>query len=58
MWRTKSAKWVGIQYACYVGCSLFGVAYYVPFANAMWLGVVAATSGAAGFTLTDGDRGG
>jgi MFS family permease len=54
MWRTRSAKWVGIQYACYIGCSLFGVAYYFPFAKAMGLGVVAATSGAAGFALTDG----
>jgi len=25
MWRTPQAKWVGIQYALYVGCSLFGV---------------------------------
>jgi MFS transporter, OFA family, oxalate/formate antiporter len=54
MWRTKSAKWVGIQYACYVGCSLFGVAYYFPFATAMGLGSVAAVSGAAGFALADG----
>src|SRR5579875_600051 len=54
MWRTKSAKWVGIQYACYVGCSLFGVAYYFPFAQHMGLGSVAAASGAAGFALTDG----
>ena len=54
MWRTKSAKWVGIQYACYVGCSLFGVAYYFPFAQHMGLGTWAAVSGAAGFALTDG----
>jgi OFA family oxalate/formate antiporter-like MFS transporter len=54
MWRTRSAKWVGIQYACYVGCSLFGVAYYFPFAQAMNLGTVAAVSGVAGFSLTDG----
>jgi MFS transporter, OFA family, oxalate/formate antiporter len=54
MWRTKSAKWVGIQYACYVGCSLFGVAYYFPFAQHMGLGSVAAVSGAAGFALADG----
>src|SRR5438034_4355335 len=32
MWRTPQSKWVGIQYALYVGCSLFGVAFYVPFA--------------------------
>jgi OFA family oxalate/formate antiporter-like MFS transporter len=53
MWRTPQAKWVGIQYACYVGCSLFGVAFYVPFAEAKglgWIGVV----GFAGFALTDG----
>jgi OFA family oxalate/formate antiporter-like MFS transporter len=54
MWRTKSAKWVGLQYAFYVGCSLFGVAYYFPFAQAMGLGTVAAVSGVAGFSLTDG----
>ena len=28
MWRTPQAKWIGIQYALYIGCSLFGVAYY------------------------------
>jgi MFS transporter, OFA family, oxalate/formate antiporter len=54
MWRTKAAKWVGLQYAFYVGCSLFGVAYYFPFAKAMNLGTVAAVSGVAGFSLTDG----
>jgi MFS family permease len=54
MWRTKSAKWVAIQYACYVGCSLFGVAYYFSFAQAMNLGTVAAVAGVAGFSLTDG----
>jgi MFS transporter, OFA family, oxalate/formate antiporter len=53
MWRTKSAKWVGIQYALYVGCSLFGVAYYVPFAQAKGLGMVGLV-GFAGFALTDG----
>ena len=53
MWRTKSAKWVGIQYALYVGCSLFGVAYYVPFAEAKGLGLVGLV-GFAGFALTDG----
>jgi len=26
MWRTPQAKWIGIQYALYIGCSLFGVA--------------------------------
>jgi MFS family permease len=53
MWSTPQAKWIGIQYACYVGCSLFGVAFYVPFAEAKglgWIGVV----GFAGFSLTDG----
>ena len=33
MWRTPQAKWIGIQYALYIGCSLFGVAYYYPFAQ-------------------------
>lgn len=53
MWRTKSARWIGIQYALYVGCSLFGVAYYVPFAEAKGLGLVGLV-GFAGFALTDG----
>jgi len=53
MWRTPTAKWVGIQYALYVGCSLFGVAYYVPFAEAKGLGMVGLV-GFAGFALTDG----
>ena len=43
MWYTPQAKWVGIQYALYVGCSLFGVAYYYPFANAMGLGALMRT---------------
>ena len=34
MWRTPQAKWIGIQYALFIGCSLFGVAYYYPFAQA------------------------
>ena len=54
MWYTPQAKWVGIQYALYVGCSLFGVAYYYPFAQAMNLGAVAVVAGVAGFSLTDG----
>ena len=33
MWRTPQAKWIGIQYALFIGCSLFGVAYYYPFAQ-------------------------
>jgi MFS transporter, OFA family, oxalate/formate antiporter len=53
MWRTPQSKWVGIQYALYVGCSLFGVAYYVPFAEAKGLGLVGLV-GFAGFALTDG----
>jgi OFA family oxalate/formate antiporter-like MFS transporter len=32
MWRTPQAKWIGIQYALFIGCSLFGVAYYYSFA--------------------------
>jgi len=54
MWRTKAAKWIGLQYACYIGCSLFGVAYYYGFAEAMGLGSVAAVVGFAGFSLADG----
>jgi MFS family permease len=54
MWRTPQAKWIGIQYALFIGCSLFGVAYYYPFAQAMHLGSVAAVAGFAGFALTDG----
>ena len=38
MWRTPQAKWIGIQYALFIGCSLFGVAYYYSFAEAMGLG--------------------
>jgi MFS transporter, OFA family, oxalate/formate antiporter len=53
MWRTPQSKWVGIQYALYVGCSLFGVAYFVPFAEAKGLGLVGLV-GFAGFALTDG----
>jgi MFS family permease len=54
MWRTPQPKWMGLQFACYVGCSLFGVAYYYPFAEAEHLGTVAAVVGFAGFSLTDG----
>jgi MFS family permease len=54
MWMTPQAKWMGIQYALYVGCSLFGVAYYYPFAQAMGIGAVAVVAGVAGFALADG----
>src|SRR5487761_347793 len=54
MWRPPQAKWIGIQYACYVGCSLFGVAYYYGFGTAMNLGKWAAVGGAALFALADG----
>ncbi len=54
MWRTPQAKWLGLQFACYVGCSLFGVAFYFPFASAMHLGYWGAAGGAAGFALCDG----
>ena len=54
MWRTPQAKWIGIQYALYVGCSLFGVAYYYGFATAMGLGTATAVVGFAGFSLADG----
>ncbi len=54
MWNTPQPKWMGIQFALYVGCSLFGVAFYFPFAVAMHLGFIAPLAGAAGFALTDG----
>ncbi len=54
MWNTPQAKWLSIQYALYVGCSLFGVAYYYVFGTAEHLGSVAVVSGAAGFALADG----
>jgi len=54
MWRTPQAKWIGIQYALFIGCSLFGVAYYYPFAKQQGLGSVAAVAGFAGFALCDG----
>jgi MFS transporter, OFA family, oxalate/formate antiporter len=54
MWRTPQAKWIGIQYALYIGCSLFGVAYYYGFGTAMHLGTYAVVGGAAGFALADG----
>ena len=54
MWRTPQAKWIGIQYALYIGCSLFGVAYYYGFATAMNLGTATAAVGFAGFSLADG----
>jgi OFA family oxalate/formate antiporter-like MFS transporter len=54
MWATPQAKWLGIQYALYIGCSLFGVAYYYDFGTEMHLGAVAAVAGVAGFSLADG----
>lgn len=54
MWRTPQAKWIGTQYACYIGSSLFGVAYYYVFGTAMGLGTFAVVAGAAGFSLADG----
>jgi MFS transporter, OFA family, oxalate/formate antiporter len=54
MWRTRAAKWIGLQYAFYIGCSLFGVAYYYDFAQQMKLGSAAAIVGFAGFSLADG----
>jgi MFS family permease len=54
MWRTPQAKWIGLQYACYVGCSLFGVAFYFVFGTDMKLGRWAAVGGAALFALADG----
>ncbi len=54
MWRMPQPKWMGMQFACYIGCSLFGVAFYFPFASAMHLGYWGAAGGAAGFALCDG----
>jgi len=54
MWATPQAKWLGIQYALYIGCSLFGVAFYYSFGTAEHLGLWAAVGGAAGFNLADG----
>ncbi|MDH2904881.1 MAG: MFS transporter, partial [Methanomassiliicoccales archaeon] len=54
MWGTRQAKWIGLQYAFFIGSSLFGVAFYYPFAIAMGLGTLAAVAGFAGFALTDG----
>jgi len=54
MWYTPQAKWLSIQFALYVGCSLFGVAFYYSFGKAEGLGSVAVVAGAAGFSLADG----
>jgi MFS family permease len=54
MWYTPQAKWLGIQYALYIGSSLFGVAYYFTFGQEMHLGAAAVVGGAAGFALADG----
>jgi MFS transporter, OFA family, oxalate/formate antiporter len=54
MWRTPQSKWIGIQYSCYVGCSLFGVAFYVPFAKAYGFTGLVPYVGFAGFALADG----
>jgi MFS family permease len=54
MWRTPQPKWIGIQFALFVGASLFGVSYLFPFGEAMHLGIWAAAGGFAGFSLADG----
>jgi len=54
MWKTPQPIWMGIQFALFVGSSLFGVTYYFPFAVAMHMGSVAAVGGFAGFGLADG----
>jgi MFS family permease len=54
MWYTPQAKWLGIQYAFYIGSSLFGVAFYYEFGKQMHLGTAAVVGGAAGFALADG----
>src|SRR5207248_1930810 len=51
---TAQVKWIAIQYACYIGSSLFGVAYYYVFGTAMGLGFWAIVAGVAGFSLCDG----
>jgi Major Facilitator Superfamily len=53
MWYTPQAKWFGIQYALYIGSSLFGVAYYYEFGKQQGLAGVAVVAGAAGFLLAD-----
>ncbi|MGH3437272.1 MAG: OFA family MFS transporter [Sciscionella sp.] len=54
MWNTPQAKWLCAQHALYVGCGLFGVAYYYAFGTAMHLGAFAVVGGVAGFALCDG----
>jgi MFS family permease len=54
MWNTPQAKWLGIQYSLFIGCSLFGVAYYYEFGSEMHLGWVVVVAGVAGFSLADG----
>ncbi|HZD67118.1 MAG TPA: MFS transporter, partial [Acidimicrobiales bacterium] len=54
MWATPQAKWLGIQFALFVGSSLFGVSFYYPFAIHEHLGTVAAVGGFAGFGIADG----
>jgi MFS transporter, OFA family, oxalate/formate antiporter len=54
MWRTPQSKWIAAQFALFIGSSLFGVAFYYPFAQAQNLGGVAVVAGAAGFSLCDG----
>jgi MFS family permease len=54
MWYTPQAKWLGIQYALYIGSSLFGVAYYYEFGREQGLAGVAVVAGTAGFSLADG----
>lgn len=54
MWRTPQAKWLGIQFALFVGSSLFGVAFYYTFGTDQGLGSAAVVAGAAGFALCDG----
>jgi MFS family permease len=54
MWYTPQAKWLGIQYALYIGSSLFGVAFFYEFGKEMHLGTAAVVVGAAGFALADG----
>jgi MFS transporter, OFA family, oxalate/formate antiporter len=54
MWRTPQSKFIAAQFALFIGSSLFGVAFYYPFAQAQHLGGVAVVAGAAGFSLCDG----
>lgn len=54
MWRTSRPPWMVLEFLFIAGTSLFGVAFYYPFAVAVHLGAVAIVAGATGFAFTDG----